>query len=440
VGSPNDRFEQEADRVANQVMDMAEPRRTGAIDLAGAAPDGVQRLCSECEDELRRQPAAEEEDDLQMKRASGATAEIGPGVRAQIGGLPGGGQPLSRSLRAFFEPRFGRSFDHVRIHTDPAASAAAQEIDAAAFTLGPHIAFACGQYRPDVPAGRYLLAHELTHVAQQGPQADPVVRRDLLAYDQEHVASVPPTGIDVPEGSVRTAGNAPEIRAALEPLISAGVVELRQIGLGSYFSADPAHRSSIERALSAAGFAKAGEMADAMIQLHETFLYTSERTIASGEETLTRETDSVGHQYRRPLTGFEASEARIVYQDVLDLSRFEIIEDPTMSIGGVGRSLSNALYIPPRTKIPMPWLIHELMHQWQYQHGYWTPTLAWYALKADYDYGGEAGLRAASAAGRSITSFNTEEQGDIMEDFYERTKSGQDVTAWLPFVEEVRNA
>ncbi|MGH6901438.1 MAG: DUF4157 domain-containing protein, partial [Geminicoccaceae bacterium] len=421
------------------VMRMADPQRPG--DLAGgAAPGGIQRLCAECEEEVRRQPVEDEEEDLQMKRASGATAEIGPGVQAQIGGLHGGGRPLSRSLRTFFEPRFGRSFDHVRIHTDPPAAAAARAINASAFTLGSDIAFAHGPYRPNTRAGRYLLSHELTHIAQQGPEADPVVRRDLLAYNQEQVVSVPPTGIDVPEGSVRTAGNAPEIRAALEPLIGAGVVELRQIGSASYFSADPAQHSSIERVLSAAGFAKAGEMADAMIQQHETLLYTAERTIALGEETLTRETDSVGHQYRRPLTGFEASEARIVYEDALDLSRFEIIEDPTMSIGGVGRSLSDALYIPPRTSIPMPWLIHELMHQWQYQHGYWTPTLAWYALKADYDYGGEAGLRAASAAGRSITSFNTEEQGDIMEDFYERTKGGHDVTAWMPFVEEVRNA
>ncbi|MGH6919766.1 MAG: DUF4157 domain-containing protein, partial [Geminicoccaceae bacterium] len=171
VGPPNDKYEQEADRVAGAVMRMADPQRTGPIDLAGrATPDGVQRLCAECEEEVRRQPVEDEGEGLQMKRASGAMPEIGAGLQARISGLPGG-QPLPPPLRAFFEPRFGRSFEHVRIHTDPPAAAAARAIDASAFTLGSDIAIAHGQYRPNTRAGRYLLSHELTHIAQQGPEA-----------------------------------------------------------------------------------------------------------------------------------------------------------------------------------------------------------------------------------------------------------------------------
>lgn len=89
VAPPNDQFEQEAERVADQVVHMGDPQGAGSSEIAGvASPNGVQRLCAECEDEVRRQPVGDEEEDLQMKRASGATPEIGPGVRAEMTCLP----------------------------------------------------------------------------------------------------------------------------------------------------------------------------------------------------------------------------------------------------------------------------------------------------------------------------------------------------------------
>lgn len=78
-----------------------------------------------------------------------------------------GGVPLTREERAYFEPRFDRDFSGVRIHLGGEASAAAQDIDALAFTLGRHIAFADGQYRFDTGQGRRLIAHELAHTVQQ---------------------------------------------------------------------------------------------------------------------------------------------------------------------------------------------------------------------------------------------------------------------------------
>lgn len=79
-----------------------------------------------------------------------------------------GGQPLAREQRAFFEPRFGADFGRVRVHVDGSADAAARAVGALAFTRGSDIVFRSNQYRPDVNAGRLLLAHELTHVVQQG--------------------------------------------------------------------------------------------------------------------------------------------------------------------------------------------------------------------------------------------------------------------------------
>jgi hypothetical protein len=68
------------------------------------------------------------------------------------------------------EPRFGHDFGKVRIHTDARASQSAQAVNALAYTVGPQIVFGAGQYQPGAPSGQRLLAHELTHVVQQGAQ------------------------------------------------------------------------------------------------------------------------------------------------------------------------------------------------------------------------------------------------------------------------------
>ncbi len=167
VGAPNDRFEREADRVADQVMRMPEPAHTGPIDSGGQAKtEGIQRKCSECEEEVRRQPIAEAEN-LRMKRAPGAAPEIGPVMQARLGGLRGSGRPLPPSTRGFFEPRFGYDFSQVRVHTGDPSANLARSINARAFTVGRDIVFGEGEYAPEKGTGRKLLAHELTHTVQQ---------------------------------------------------------------------------------------------------------------------------------------------------------------------------------------------------------------------------------------------------------------------------------
>ncbi|MBS0445348.1 MAG: DUF4157 domain-containing protein [Proteobacteria bacterium] len=79
-----------------------------------------------------------------------------------------GGQALDAATRAYFEPRFGHDFGRVRVHHDAAAAASARAVDAVAYTVGEHVVFDQGRYAPASPAGRRLLAHELTHVVQQG--------------------------------------------------------------------------------------------------------------------------------------------------------------------------------------------------------------------------------------------------------------------------------
>jgi hypothetical protein len=77
------------------------------------------------------------------------------------------GQPLSDSVRSYFEPRFGLDLGRVRVHTDERADASARSINALAYTTGNNIAFRTGAYEPATVSGKRLLAHELTHVIQQ---------------------------------------------------------------------------------------------------------------------------------------------------------------------------------------------------------------------------------------------------------------------------------
>jgi hypothetical protein len=79
--------------------------------------------------------------------------------------------------RAFFEPRFGRDFSQVKIHTDGHADQLASAINARAFTYGSNIVFANGEYQPNSDKGKHLLSHELTHVVQQNGKVSRTIRR-----------------------------------------------------------------------------------------------------------------------------------------------------------------------------------------------------------------------------------------------------------------------
>ncbi|HEX8180802.1 MAG TPA: DUF4157 domain-containing protein [Pyrinomonadaceae bacterium] len=142
VSTPGDRHEQEADRIAEQVLRMPD---------AATTPN----------------PA----------RPAQLSA---PALPTQLAALSGGGAPLPAHVRAFFEPRFGRDFSTVRVHTGAAAAESARAFQARAYTFDRHIVFGRGQYAPDSTAGRRLLAHELTHVVQQGTSRSqqPFVQRE----------------------------------------------------------------------------------------------------------------------------------------------------------------------------------------------------------------------------------------------------------------------
>ena len=152
ISSSDDYHEKEADLAARQVVADSDHRLPAITPLGGSIT--AQRMCTECEEELQRKALDEEKDS--------AAATITTDVPST------GGQPMSPSLRDYFEPRFNQDFSQIRLHTDQKAAASAADINARAYTRGPNIVFGQGEYQPASTSGRYLLAHQLTHSIQQG--------------------------------------------------------------------------------------------------------------------------------------------------------------------------------------------------------------------------------------------------------------------------------
>jgi len=104
---------------------------------------------------------------LQRAAVNSTPAPVGavpPAVHTVLGSP---GRPLDRSTRSLMESRFGHDFSQVRVHNDPQAAESASAVHARAYTVGEQMVFGAGQYAPDTPAGKHLLAHELTHTIQQ---------------------------------------------------------------------------------------------------------------------------------------------------------------------------------------------------------------------------------------------------------------------------------
>ncbi len=178
LGRPNDRFEREADQVAERVMQMPQPESSGSHPNQGAAgkvtQDGAGELRRRPEDEPEAPMVLEDEDFqdvgkgiVRRKTASPTshTAGISDPVLAARIMAPAAGQPLPNDIRTFMEPRFGADFSAVRIHTMDADRADAQRLNARAFTYGQHIWMGHGASVTDMR----LMAHELSHVVQQKP-------------------------------------------------------------------------------------------------------------------------------------------------------------------------------------------------------------------------------------------------------------------------------
>lgn len=201
VNRPGDVFEKEADAVADRVVNRSNTagpvvqqkeiskiqrlatseadEKLGTNDArmrrdredVQTKPD-VQRMCPECEKEKKEAGG-------NIQREAGSTAAphtASPQLSARIAG-GGGGRALPANTQREMSGRFGADFSQVRVHTGTEAAQMNQELSAQAFTHGRDIYFNSGKFNPETSNGKHLLAHELTHVVQQGAVQQKEIQR-----------------------------------------------------------------------------------------------------------------------------------------------------------------------------------------------------------------------------------------------------------------------
>ncbi|OYE02940.1 hypothetical protein CDG79_21330 [Nostoc sp. 'Peltigera membranacea cyanobiont' 232] len=159
IGAVGDKYEQEADRVAAQVVQ----RINAPASVQSGEDETVQREKMETKDNearLMRSPI------LQRKSSDGEMTAT-PDMETSINRARGGGQPMANNIRQPMEQAFGADFSRVKVHTDAQSDRLNQSIQARAFTTGQNVFFRQGEYNPESREGQELLAHELTHVVQQ---------------------------------------------------------------------------------------------------------------------------------------------------------------------------------------------------------------------------------------------------------------------------------
>jgi hypothetical protein len=147
VNEPGDIYEQEAERIADQVT--TKPAHGGVR----GAPPHIQRYSQQSDGQMNVAPASVD----------------------QVLTTPG--RPLEPAVQQDMAQRFGYDFSKVQVHSGAAAEQSARHVNARAYTVGRDIVFGSGEYAPGTIEGKRLLAHELTHVVQQSVSPVPMIQR-----------------------------------------------------------------------------------------------------------------------------------------------------------------------------------------------------------------------------------------------------------------------
>lgn len=166
VSQPGDAYEQEADRVAEQVMRIP-ISSDSVVSKATSKDEGVDRKCGA--GEMKEKKEDEKQLNISRKPATVSNPEANDEIADEIDNIRSSsdGTSLDANTREFMESSFGYDFSKVRVHNGENAARSAKSVNAVAYTIGNDIMFGEGHYQPNTLEGRRLLAHELTHVVQQ---------------------------------------------------------------------------------------------------------------------------------------------------------------------------------------------------------------------------------------------------------------------------------
>jgi hypothetical protein len=346
--------------------------------------------CGSCQDKQKEklQRSAVSHDDL-----SYAPPVVDDALRSA-------GQSLDASTRAFMEPRFGRDFSRVRVHTDARAAASALAVNAQAYTVGSDIVFAPGQYEPHTSAGRHLLGHELAHVRQQGENT---INRSSLELDHpesraELEARATADALMRDEPVKATGGNA-GIAPVVHRSILGGIVGgLLGAGAGIALGASLGPIGAIIGGI--AGFALGAIIGDQV----------------SRDE--------------RSLNADELANAKDIFKESLDYSEITITRGSMFVAGALGRTLGNTIHLASSlfekdsmelTDTPSSYsgrkvLIHEMGHVWQYQNGglAYIPDSIWSYIKQGVKGTDPLDWESAHKAGLPWEKWSAEQQAEAI--------------------------
>lgn len=210
IGQPGDKYEKEADATADKVVQkLSEPGiRREIVSPGENISPLIQQKCAHCEEEekkkkednpagkqIRRKPifdsdadrkdegksiqkkCAECEKEEKLQKKSDTTPSSSPSnIESTLNSSKGSGSSLPKNTQSQMESAFGTDFSRVRIHTNSSAIQMNNDLHAQAFTHGSDIYFNSGKYDANSTGGKHLLAHELTHVVQQGELAKTIRR------------------------------------------------------------------------------------------------------------------------------------------------------------------------------------------------------------------------------------------------------------------------
>jgi len=227
IGEPNDKYEQEADATASKVVQQINsPTHDKSVQREAAMEE---------EEELQMKPISsiqresmEEEEELQMKSLVQRRENLGGGeasldLESSIQSARGGGQSLDPNLQNKMGEAMGADFSGVKVHTDSQSDQLNKSIQAKAFTTGQDVFFRQGAYNPSSNSGQELIAHELTHVVQQGGSSvktnKPVQRKTTKNLTQSESQQIPITNTQ----SI-------SLQAAFEPAYVNDTAQLHNIG------------------------------------------------------------------------------------------------------------------------------------------------------------------------------------------------------------------
>lgn len=507
VNAPGDELEQEADVMGERVMRMAQAGETTvqrspqhgqgcACPRCSAAP-GVQRQADETapaaapdmqpeEDEQADAQAAEAQnmqeeeaeeqapapEPLQAKSqaatapASGAFAAP-PGLSAALSETKGSGSAMSGGTRSFMENTMGADFSQVRLHTGEKAAEMNDSVQARAFTHGQDIYFNKGEYKPETPEGKRLLAHELTHVTQQN--GGHTIRRFLGKVWGGIKKAAGWVGDKIKKG-VKAIGKGARW---LGGKIASGAKWLGgKIWEGAKWLGDKVWRGvkwfgkqlidkiagvfqRVARWITQLP-ARVGRLLNGLLEGLKTFKpWTLSWWKSLGKADTWKnflkwagarlidilEIAGLGEAYEtvmdfikfntRTLNAEERTAAQRLFGASINLDLVRVDEAAFIGPLFSGRAYTSFHTINSWGREPVDVMMHELTHVWQYETSgaiYMPQAIHAQVWGGGYSYGGAAGLRAAQTAGRGFLSFNREQQAQIVQDFFNLKKNNAGTT------------